>query len=74
MRLVRDFYAGRGYDLVLVEGYKAGPFPRIEVFRRAVHDRPLFADAGDAAGSYLAIVTDDASIRDGAAGDRDGCG
>jgi molybdopterin-guanine dinucleotide biosynthesis protein MobB len=60
--LVRDFYTGRGYDLVLVEGYKAGPFPRIEVFRRAVHDRPLFADAGDAAGSYLAIVTDDASI------------
>lgn len=63
VRLVRDFYTGRGYDLVLVEGYKAGPFPRIEVFRRAVHKRPLFADAGDAAGSYLAIVTDDASLQ-----------
>lgn len=62
-RLVRDFYTGRGYDLVLIEGYKAGPFPKIEVFRRAVHDRPLFADAVDAAGSYLAIVTDDASLR-----------
>jgi molybdopterin-guanine dinucleotide biosynthesis protein MobB len=62
-RLVRDFYTGRGYDLVLIEGYKAGPFPKIEVFRRAVHDRPLFADAGDAAESYLAIVTDDASIQ-----------
>ncbi|HEX6369339.1 MAG TPA: molybdopterin-guanine dinucleotide biosynthesis protein B [Longimicrobium sp.] len=61
-RLVRDFYTGRGYDLVLVEGYKARPFPRIEVFRRAVHDRPLYADAGAAAGSYLAIVTDDASL------------
>ncbi|HYR10375.1 MAG TPA: molybdopterin-guanine dinucleotide biosynthesis protein B [Longimicrobium sp.] len=62
VRLVRDFYTGRGYDLVLIEGYKAGPFPKIEVFRRAVHDRPLFADAGDAAASYLAVVTDDASI------------
>lgn len=65
VRLVRDFYTGRGYDLVLVEGYKAGPFPKIEVFRRAVHDRPLFAGAGDAADSYLAIVTDDASLRTG---------
>ena len=63
VRLVRDFYTGRGYDLVLVEGYKAGPFPRIEVFRRAAHDRPFFADAGDAAKSYLAIVTDDASLQ-----------
>jgi molybdopterin-guanine dinucleotide biosynthesis protein MobB len=62
VRLIADFYTGRGYDLVLVEGYKTGPFPRIEVFRRAVHDRPLFFDAGEAAGSYLAIVTDDASI------------
>jgi molybdopterin-guanine dinucleotide biosynthesis protein MobB len=62
VQLVRDFYTGRGYDLVLVEGYKAGLFPKIEVFRRAVHERPLFSDAGDAAGSYLAMVTDDASI------------
>jgi molybdopterin-guanine dinucleotide biosynthesis protein MobB len=62
VRLVRDFYIGRGYDLVLIEGYKAGPFPKIEVFRRAVHQRPLFADAGDGAESYLALVTDDASL------------
>jgi molybdopterin-guanine dinucleotide biosynthesis protein MobB len=60
--LVRDFYTGRGYDLVLIEGYKAGPFPKIEVFRRAAHDRPLYAGAGDATESYLAIVTDDASF------------
>lgn len=45
--LVRDFYAGRGYDLVLIEGYKHGPYPRIEVFRRAVHDRPLYDEAAD---------------------------
>lgn len=60
--LVRDFYAGRGYDLVLIEGYKHGPFPRIEVFRRAVHPRPLFADAEDLE-AFVAVVTDDASLR-----------
>jgi molybdopterin-guanine dinucleotide biosynthesis protein MobB len=62
--LVRRFYAGSGYDLVLVEGYKFGPFPKIEVFRPAVHDRPVFRpdDAG-AAGLFLAIVTDDAEFR-----------
>jgi molybdopterin-guanine dinucleotide biosynthesis protein MobB len=60
--LVRDFYAGRGYDLVLIEGYKHGPYPRIEVFRRAVHDRPLYDDAADP-DHFLAIVTDDAELR-----------
>src|SRR3712207_6310297 len=29
-QLVREFYAGRGYDLVLIEGYKHGPFRKIE--------------------------------------------
>lgn len=60
--LVRDFYAGRGYDLVLIEGYKHGPYPRIEVFRRAVHDRPLYDDAADP-DRFLALVTDDAERR-----------
>ena len=59
--LVRDFYAGRGYDLVLVEGYKHGPFPRVEVFRRAVHDRPLLAEAEDPE-AFFAVVTDDPSL------------
>ncbi|HEU0014662.1 MAG TPA: molybdopterin-guanine dinucleotide biosynthesis protein B [Longimicrobium sp.] len=62
--LVRDFYAGRGYDLVLIEGYKHGPMPKVEIFRRAVHDRPVHdpADA-DAASRFLAIVTDDPELR-----------
>ena len=63
VRLVRDFYTGLGYDLVLAEGYKAGPFPKIEVFRRALHDRPLYDDAGDAASSWIALVTDDADLQ-----------
>jgi molybdopterin-guanine dinucleotide biosynthesis protein MobB len=62
-RLVREFYAGRGYDLVLVEGYKHGPFPRIEVFRRAVHGHPLYDGTDDeSARRFLALVTDDPSL------------
>jgi molybdopterin-guanine dinucleotide biosynthesis protein len=58
--LIRAFYAGRGYDLVVVEGYKRGPFPRVEVFRRAVHDAPLSGD--DDTGDWIAVVTDDAAL------------
>jgi molybdopterin-guanine dinucleotide biosynthesis protein B len=62
--LVERFFAGRGYDLVLAEGYKAGPFPKVEVFRRAVHAAPLY-DPGEpaAAALFLGMVTDDAALR-----------
>jgi molybdopterin-guanine dinucleotide biosynthesis protein B len=65
-RLIRDFYAGRGYDLVLIEGWKHGALPKVEVFRRAVHDRPLHdpADA-ESASRFVAIVTDDPEFRAG---------
>ncbi|HSU15151.1 molybdopterin-guanine dinucleotide biosynthesis protein B [Longimicrobium sp.] len=65
-RLISEFYAGRGYDLVLIEGWKHGALPKIEIFRRAVHDRPV-QDAGDAhaAARFVAIVTDDAELRAG---------
>lgn len=59
--LVRELYAGRGYHLVLVEGYKHGPFHRIEVFRRAVHDRTLYEESADP-DRFLAIVTDDPAL------------
>jgi molybdopterin-guanine dinucleotide biosynthesis protein MobB len=62
-RLVLEFYAGRGYELVLIEGWKHGALPKIEVFRRAVHDRPVFdADDADAAAQFIAIVTDDPNL------------
>jgi molybdopterin-guanine dinucleotide biosynthesis protein B len=65
-RLVAEFYAGRGYDLVLVEGWKHGTLPKVEVFRRALHDRPVHdAEDADAAARFLAIVTDDAELRAG---------
>ncbi|HEX6747669.1 MAG TPA: molybdopterin-guanine dinucleotide biosynthesis protein B [Longimicrobium sp.] len=65
-RLVRDFYAGRGYELVLIEGWKHGALPKIEIFRRAVHDRPVHdPEDADAAARFIAIVTDDESLRAG---------
>jgi len=63
-RLVEELYAGRGYDLVLVEGFKTGALPKIEVFRREVHQRPVYdpVDAEHAA-TFLAILTDDPGLQ-----------
>ena len=42
-------------DLIIAEGYKAGAHPKIEVFRRSVHDEPLFNHQHP---DLLATVTD----------------
>lgn len=61
---IQHAFGGRGYDLILVEGYKQGPFPKIEILRAAVHDQPLASSGSDAASSAptLAIVTDVADL------------
>ncbi len=46
-------------DVVVAEGYKALPEPKIEVFRRAVHRAPLYDADDPLAASFLAVVTDD---------------
>ncbi len=48
--------AGRGVDLVLVEGFKAGPFAKIEVFNHTRYATPLSLESSDP--SYIALVTD----------------
>jgi molybdopterin-guanine dinucleotide biosynthesis protein MobB len=51
--LVRRLFAD--YDIVLLEGYKYGPFPRIEVYRRLeAQDEPL---AGKV--EVIAVITKD---------------
>lgn len=51
-----------GADIVLVEGYKAAPLPKIEVFRRAVAETPLFDAAAPSASQWVALVTDDPDL------------
>jgi molybdopterin-guanine dinucleotide biosynthesis protein MobB len=42
-------------DVVLCEGFKRSALPKIEVFRRAAHDTPLYEPG---AAGYVAMVTD----------------
>jgi molybdopterin-guanine dinucleotide biosynthesis protein B len=55
--------AGRRYfsdmDVVIVEGFKAAPLPKIEVFRKEVARTPLFNPELTNASEWLAILTDD---------------
>ena len=46
-------------DVVLVEGFKASPLPKIEVFRKEVAKAPLFTLDAPNADAWLAIITDD---------------
>ena len=46
-------------DIVLAEGYKRAPLPKIEVFRPSVADVPIYDAASPDAGRWVAIVTDD---------------
>lgn len=48
-------------DIIVCEGFKASDLPRIEVFRRAAYDTPLYAADAPNAHLYLAIVTDDST-------------
>ena len=58
--VVGRHYAHRGYDVVLVEGFKHGDLPKIEVHRRTSGAEPLCADpAAPAVHRFIALVTDD---------------
>ncbi|HUG39441.1 MAG TPA: molybdopterin-guanine dinucleotide biosynthesis protein B [Longimicrobiales bacterium] len=46
-------------DIVVVEGFKQERAPKIEVFRRAAHDHPVYDPAAPTAPDYIAGVTDD---------------
>lgn len=52
-----------GADIVVAEGFKAAPVPKIEVFRRAAGDQPLYDSAAANAEDWVAIVTDDPDFR-----------
>lgn len=45
-------------DVVVVEGFKREPLPKIEVFRRAAHDAPIYGIEDLEQQDWLAIATD----------------
>jgi len=51
---LRERYV-REVDIILVEGYKRNPYPKIEVFRREISGEPLATEDDN----LVAIVTDD---------------
>ena len=60
IRLARRYMDGA--DLVLVEGFKRSALPKVEVFRSAVADQPLYRDPSLDPSTWVAIVTDDVDI------------
>ena len=59
--LVRDYM--QELDVVVLEGFKRFSIPKIEVHRTAVHPEPLFDPKQADAGDWVAMVTDDQSLR-----------
>lgn len=53
--LARQYFGDR--DLVLVEGFKAAPLPKIEIYRTAAGPAPLVASATDKS-PWVAVVSD----------------
>ena len=61
--LIDRFFAGQGLDLVLVEGYKHGNLPKIEIHRASVHAESIYASSDAVAVAlFLAVVTDDPTV------------
>ena len=52
-------------DIVLVEGYKRAPIPKVEVFRPSVSDTPIYDPASPEAPRWAAIVTSDVTFTAG---------
>ncbi|MCP4718956.1 MAG: molybdopterin-guanine dinucleotide biosynthesis protein B [Desulfobacteraceae bacterium] len=51
--LIEKYY--RHADIVLIEGWISGPYPKIEIWRQAVGSPPLFPDLP----TVIAVATDD---------------
>jgi molybdopterin-guanine dinucleotide biosynthesis protein MobB len=49
----------RGADIVLAEGFKSAPLPKVEVFRKAVAGTPIYTEGWAQTDQWIAVVTDD---------------
>ena len=52
-----------GADIVVVEGFKRAPLPKIEVYRLAAGPDPIFDAKVHDAGDWVAMVTDNPTYR-----------
>lgn len=52
-----------GADIVLVEGFKQAPLPKIEVYRLAAGDAPVFDPANHDPADWVAMLTDNPTYR-----------
>jgi len=50
-------------DIVLVEGFKRAPLPKIEVYRTVAGPKPVFDPAMHDPADWIAMVTDDRELR-----------
>lgn len=61
LTLAREYLSGA--DIILVEGFKDAPIPKIEVFRRAVADQPYYDESAPNSEEWVALLTDDPAFR-----------
>lgn len=52
-----------GADIVLVEGFKTAPLPKVEIWRKAIGGRPLVLEPGAESDRWVALITDDRSLQ-----------
>ena len=51
-----------GADIVLVEGFKSAPLPKVEIWRKEVGACPLVNDAGAEVDQWVALLSDDKKV------------
>lgn len=59
--LARQYLADA--DVILVEGFKRAPIPKIEVWRREVAPTPIFSEDSPDRDRWVALLTDDEAFR-----------
>lgn len=51
-----------GADIVLVEGFKQAPLPKVEIWRKEVGGIPLVLEPGAEVDRWVALITDDKTV------------
>lgn len=51
-----------GADIVLVEGFKAAPLPKVEIWRKEVGGKPLVLEPGAEVDHWVALISDDKTV------------